>query len=73
MLIASDRFLKYDYFAMLAELEPLQQTLPLLRSIVHIGARSHHGSVPFEDVCQRVARNRKPFLRPRAEQSTQRT
>ena len=53
MLIASDRFLKYDYFAMLAELEPLQQTLPLLRSIVHIGARSHHGSVPFEDVCQR--------------------
>lgn len=53
MLITCDRFLKYDYFAMLAELEPLQQTLPLLRSIAHIGARSHRGSVPFEDVCER--------------------
>src|SRR5262245_54643914 len=45
MLIATDRFLKYDYFAMLAELEPLPLTLPLLRSIVHIGARGYPDSV----------------------------
>src|SRR5262249_5420145 len=50
MLIATDRFLKYDYFAMLAELEPLPLTLPLLRSIVHIGARGYRDSIPFEDV-----------------------
>ncbi|MGE5165499.1 MAG: AMP-binding protein, partial [Sphingobacteriales bacterium] len=52
-LIASDRFLKYDYFAMLAELEPHPLTLPQLRSIVHVGARGYRGSVSFEDVCAR--------------------
>ena len=53
MLISTDRFLKYDYFAMLAELEPLPLTLPLLRSIVHIGARSYRDSISFEDVGER--------------------
>ena len=37
MLIASDRYLKYDYFAMLEELEPLAQSMPLLKRIVHVG------------------------------------
>jgi fatty-acyl-CoA synthase len=52
MLIATDRFLKYDYFAMLAELEPLPLALPLLRSIVHVGARGYRDSIPFEDVAE---------------------
>lgn len=52
-LIASDRFLKYDYFALLAELEPHPLALPQLRSIVHVGARGYRGSVSFEDVCAR--------------------
>ena len=30
MLIATDRYLKYDYFAMLEELEPLAQSMPLM-------------------------------------------
>jgi fatty-acyl-CoA synthase len=53
MLIATDRFLKYDYFAMLAELEPLPLTLPLLRSIVHVGARGYRDSISFKNVSER--------------------
>ena len=33
LLIASDHFLKYDYFAMLAELEPLAAALPKLERL----------------------------------------
>lgn len=50
LLITSDRFLKYDYFAQLAELEPLSQSMPLLRRIVHLGPRSYRGSLPFAEV-----------------------
>ena len=39
MLIATDRYLKYDYFAMLDELEPLAQAMPLMKRIVHVGTR----------------------------------
>src|SRR6478672_9171380 len=53
MLIATDRFLKYDYFAMLAELEPIPLTLPLLRSIVHVGARGYRDSISFKDIGER--------------------
>ena len=53
LLIATDRFLKYDYFAMLAELEPLSRTLPVLRGIVHAGARSYRDSISFEEVRER--------------------
>ena len=53
MLIATDRFLKYDYFAMLAELEPFPLTLPLLRSIVHLGARGYRDSISFKDIGER--------------------
>src|SRR5262245_19928357 len=53
MLIATDRFLKYDYFAMLAELEPLPLKVPLLRSIVDVGARGYRDSSSFIDVGER--------------------
>ena len=41
LLIASDRYLKYDYFAMLDELEPLARSMPLLRQVVHLGPRRY--------------------------------
>src|SRR5262249_49708432 len=50
LLIADDRFLSYDYFAMLDELQPLERAMPLLRRIVHAGARAYRGSLPFADV-----------------------
>jgi fatty-acyl-CoA synthase len=50
LLIASDRYLKYDYFAMLDQLEPLAQSIPLLRQVVHLGPRSYRGSIAFQDV-----------------------
>ena len=53
MLIASDRFLKKDYFAMLEELEPLSRSAPRLESIVHVGARPYRDSVSFDDVLTR--------------------
>src|ERR1700731_4488206 len=39
-LIASDRFLGYDYFAMLDALQPLSQSIPKLARIVHAGTRA---------------------------------
>ena len=39
MLIASDHFLKSDYFAMLDELAPLAHSTPRLDLIIHVGAR----------------------------------
>ena len=53
MLVASDQYLKYDYFKMLGELEPLAQSVPLMKRIVHVGARAYSDSVPFGDVFER--------------------
>src|SRR6516225_408728 len=52
-LIASDRFLKYDYFAMLDDLEPLVHSTPRLELIIHVGARSYRSSISFDDVYAR--------------------
>jgi fatty-acyl-CoA synthase len=48
-LIASDHFLKCDYFAMLHELEPLARSAPRLELIMHVGARSYCDSISFDD------------------------
>ena len=37
-LVMADRFLKYDYVAMLTELEPHAETLPRLKTVIHVGA-----------------------------------
>ena len=50
MLIATERYLKYDYFAMLEELEPLSRSMPLMRRIVHVGDRGYRESLSFADV-----------------------
>jgi fatty-acyl-CoA synthase len=52
-LIASDHFLKYDYFAMLGELEPLAASTPRLERIIHVGARAYRDSISFDDVYAR--------------------
>src|SRR5215469_15979974 len=52
LLIASDHFLRYDYFAMLAELEPLANALPRLERIVHVDERGYNDSLPFAAVYQ---------------------
>lgn len=49
-LIMSDRFLRYDYVAMLGELEPHAETLPRLRQLIHLGAEGCPGSLPFATV-----------------------
>lgn len=49
-LITTDRYLKYDYFAMLQELEPHAKSMPLLKRIVHIGERPYRESLPYADV-----------------------
>src|SRR5215475_1968462 len=53
LLIASDHFLKYNYFAMLSELEPLTAALPRLERIVHVGARGYKDSLPFDEIYAR--------------------
>ena len=53
LLIASDHFLKYDYFAMLAELELVAAALPKLARIVHVGARGYKDSLRFAEVYAR--------------------
>lgn len=53
MLVASDHYLKYDYFAMLSELEPLATSMPLMKRVVHVGERPYRGSIPFADVFTR--------------------
>jgi fatty-acyl-CoA synthase len=53
VLVASDRYLKYDYFKMLGEHEPLAQSIPLLKRIVHVGPRAYGDSVPFGAVFER--------------------
>jgi fatty-acyl-CoA synthase len=52
-LIASDHFLRYDYFAMLNDLEPLAHSTPRLELIIHAGARAYLGSISFNDVYAR--------------------
>jgi fatty-acyl-CoA synthase len=52
-LIASDHFLRYDYFAMLDDLEPLAHSTPRLALIIHAGARAYLGSISFNDVYAR--------------------
>src|SRR5215813_2464255 len=52
-LIASDHFLKSDYFAMLDELEPLAHSTPQLELIIHVGARSYRDSISFDEVYAR--------------------
>src|ERR1700730_7479031 len=53
MLIASDHFLKNDYFSMLEMLEPLSRSLSRLGSIIHVGARPYRDSISFDDVYAR--------------------
>ena len=53
LLIASDHFLKYDYFAMLGELEPIAGALPRLERIVHVGPRGYKESLSFVEVYAR--------------------
>ena len=52
-LIASDHFLKSDYFAMLDELEPLAHSTPRLELIIHVGSRAYLGSISFDGVYSR--------------------
>ncbi len=52
-LIFAGRFLKYDYAAMLAELEPHAESLPLLERFIHVGEHGYRGSIPFDDIYQR--------------------
>jgi fatty-acyl-CoA synthase len=53
MLVASDQYLKYDYFKMLGELEPLAQSMPLMKRIVHVGERAYGDSIPFGKLFER--------------------
>jgi fatty-acyl-CoA synthase len=50
MLIAKGRYLKYDYFNMLGELEPLEGSLPLLRRVVHVGDTPFRESIAYATV-----------------------
>src|SRR5262245_57252445 len=52
-LIASDHFLKSDYFAMLDDLEPLAHSTPRLELIIHVGSRAYLGSISFDEVYAR--------------------
>jgi fatty-acyl-CoA synthase len=50
ILIATGTYLRYDYFAMLAELEPLSRTLPALQRVVHVGDTAYRDSLSFAQV-----------------------
>ena len=50
MLIVTGRYLRYDYFRMLAELEPFARSLPQLRKIVHVGETPYRDSIAFAAV-----------------------
>jgi fatty-acyl-CoA synthase len=50
ILIATDQFLKYDYFEMLKEHEPLAQSMPGMKRIIHVGRRPYRDSISFEAV-----------------------
>ncbi|GHC78246.1 class I adenylate-forming enzyme family protein [Limoniibacter endophyticus] len=53
MLILGRRFLKYDYFNMLGELQPHAENLPALKTIIHVGPEPYQDSIPFEAVYSR--------------------
>lgn len=48
LLVASDGFLKYDYAAMLDELQPFAQSCPLLRVVVMLGERRCDGALGYD-------------------------
>jgi fatty-acyl-CoA synthase len=50
MLVSADQYLKYDYFKMLGEIEPLAKSIPLIRRIVHVGTRGYGDSIAFGEV-----------------------
>lgn len=52
-LVFEGRFLKYDYAAMLAELEPHGETMPRLKTLIHHGPHGYRDSLPFEEVFAR--------------------
>lgn len=52
-LVATSRYLRYDYFSMLVELEPLRQSMPLLRTVIHAGAETYRESVAYAEVLRR--------------------
>lgn len=49
-LVYTSRFLKYDYAAMLTELEPHAEAMPKLKRFIHVGVEGYKDSVPFNDV-----------------------
>ncbi len=50
LLITADRFLKYDYLALLDELQPHRQRLPRLERIFCLGKATRPGYGRFEDL-----------------------
>lgn len=52
-LIFDDKFLKYDYVAMLGELEPHGRTMPKMKTLIHVGERDYKESIPFAEVYDR--------------------
>ncbi|HUK07866.1 MAG TPA: AMP-binding protein [Stellaceae bacterium] len=55
VLVAADRFLRHDYLAMLAEIEPRDRRLPLLRQVVCDADALHHGMARFSELIARGA------------------
>lgn len=49
-LVFADRFLKYDYVAMLGELEPHSQQMPKLKTLIHFGSHGYRDSIAFETI-----------------------
>jgi fatty-acyl-CoA synthase len=52
-LVMADRFLKYDYVTMMRELEPLAESLPCLKTVIHVGPSGLPGSIAYQDVIER--------------------
>jgi len=56
VLITADRFLKYDYRAMLKELEPHRERLPRLERIVGVADGAPDGWLPYADLASLAER-----------------
>ncbi|NEI72557.1 AMP-binding protein [Rhizobium lusitanum] len=52
-LIFAERFLKYNYADLLKEIEPHGETVPMLKSFIHVGGTGYAGSIPFAEVFER--------------------
>ena len=52
-LIFTDRFLKYDYAAMLKELEPHRESIPKLKRFIHVTENGYRDSIPFHAIYER--------------------